>query len=426
MSDTADLMLQARFDAVANTSDDSDWNDVLTRALGAEVMPKRSVRRAGLLRRVPARVALVAAVVLLAAIVTTVAFGWPRTVINFFTSPPAPVQVKNWFSAQNAEAPPGMNPQAIASQTRKIATIRFNIYSDHRAVHTLYVAPRKGGGICYLWTNADGGCLPAKAPSKTAESRAAGPLGLSWASTGEAYPLFVDGWVRAGATRTVEARFADGKTATIPVTWVSAPVNAGFFTYPLPQAYRMRGDALRSVVALDASRNVLGRESAPQPSMGLHPFGGIRRPPGGAALRKKKELVVQATPVGLASIWGAPDRVSPAHCFWLQIGRAVYGGSCGRDQPPHRGLYEVVPLVLQIKGRTLPILWGHIAGNVARLSIIFQDGDHTNLSHRDGAFLYAAPSSRWSKGHRPAILVARDNHGQVVRKRLLPEYTLAP
>ena len=108
-----------------------------------------------------------AAVVVLAAVVTAVASGWPRKLIDFFASPPAPAHVKNSFSAQNAESPPGMNPHAISSQTRKIATVRFNIFSDHRTVHTLYVAPRKGGGICYQWTNADGGCFPAKAPSST-------------------------------------------------------------------------------------------------------------------------------------------------------------------------------------------------------------------------------------------------------------------
>lgn len=425
MTEMIDRLIQARFDAVANANDDGDWNDVLARARGAAVMPKRSVRRVGLLRRVPARVALVAAVVVLAAVVTAVAFGWPRAVIDFFTSAPAPAHVQNWFSAQNAESPPGMNPHAIASQTRKIATVRFNIYSDHQAVHTLYVAPRKGGGFCYEWTNATGGCLPAKTPS----TWASGPLGLSWAGFGDAYPVFVEGWVRAGATRTVEARFADGKTATIPVTWVSAPVNAGFLVYPLPEGYRIRGEALRSVVALDARGKVLGRESSPQPSTTYRPGldgGGLSRPPGGAKLRKKKELAAQATPVGLVSIWGAPDRVTPAHCFWLQIGQAVDGGSCIRNQTLRRGLSEVVPLVLQIKGRTLPILWGPLGANVARLSITFQDGSHTNLSHQNGAFLYTAPTSRLSKGHRPAILIARNTHGQVVVKRLLPEYTLAP
>jgi hypothetical protein len=180
------------------------------------------------------------------------------------------------------------------------------------------------------------------------------------------------------------------------------------------------------VVALDASDTVLGRESAPQPTRVRPDFGGLRRPPGGAALRKKRELVVQATPAGPASIWGAPDRVSPAQCFWLQIGRDVYGGSCGRDQPPRRVLSEIVPLVLQIKRRTLPIMWGHVGTNVARLTVLFQDGSQTNLSLRDGVFLYPVQPSRWSKGHRPTILAARDKQGQIVAKRLLHEYTLAP
>jgi hypothetical protein len=82
--------------------------------------------------------------------------------------------------------------------------------------------------------------------------------------------------------------------------------------------------------------------------------------------------------------------------------------------------------VLTIKGQPLPLLWGHVGTNVARLGIVFQDGSHTNLSYRDGVFLYPVPQSRRNKGHRPAFLVARDVHDRVVGKRLLYEYTLAP
>jgi hypothetical protein len=118
--------------------------------------------------------------------------------------------------------------------------------------------------------------------------------------------------------------------------------------------------------------------------------------------------------------------VSPAQCSWLQIGREVYGGSCRRDRPPRRGLSEIVPLILQINGKTLPILWGHVGTNVARITALFQDGSHMNLSLRDGLFLYPVPPSRWSQGHRPAFLVARDQHDHIVGKLLLYEYTLAP
>jgi hypothetical protein len=166
----------------------------------------------------------------------------------------------------------------------------------------------------------------------------------------------------------------------------------------------------------------------PHPALKLiafHDFGGIRRPPGGAVLSKKREVVARATSVGQASIWVAPDRVSAtSHCAWLVIGRAVYGGSC--YQPPRSGLPEVVPLVLSIKGHTLPLLWGRVGGNVTRLSIVFQDGSHTSLSHPDGIFLYPVPHSRWAKGHRPALLIARDKHNRVVGKRPLYQHPLAP
>ena len=188
MTDTVDLMIRARFDAVANSSDDRDWNDVLARAVNAEPTADRSVPRITFLRRVPTRVALVAAVVVLAAAVTAVAFGWPQTFIDFFTSAPAPTKIKNWFGYDNVTAPPGMNPQAIPGEARKIMRLRFLDESSDQAGnliwHTLYIAPRKGGGFCYLWTNADGGCAPAKSPATTAESRAAGPLDVTGCSCG--------------------------------------------------------------------------------------------------------------------------------------------------------------------------------------------------------------------------------------------------
>jgi hypothetical protein len=186
MTETIDQLIQARFDAVANPINDSDWADVLARSRNGQSFASwPSTARASRLRQRPPGVALVAAAVALAAAVTAVAFGWPQGLIEFFSSPPAPAKVKNWFAAENVEAPRGMNPRAIPGQARKITTATFDVNhtnADHPSVHTLYVAPRRGGGFCYLWTNADGGCLPTKAPSTT-EARRAGPLAISWFSS---------------------------------------------------------------------------------------------------------------------------------------------------------------------------------------------------------------------------------------------------
>lgn len=426
MTDTVDLLIRARFDAVANSRDDRDWNDVLARAHGWEIPAKRSMRRSGP-RRVPARVALVAAVVALAAVVTAVAFGWPQRFVDFLSAPPASKPVQNWFSELSVDAPNGMDPHAIASQTRKIMTVRFPAETgapvEHLISLTLYIAPKEGGGFCVFWTKIGGGCLPAKSIRTTPEARAHGPLDIVRYSS-PAFPSLVFGTVWASATKTVEARLASGKTATIPVTQVSAPINAGFFIYELPQDEVVRGNDLKSVVALDSSGKVLGLVSVPSPYITPRDSGGTRRPPGGAALKKQKKLIARSTPVGLASIWGAPDRVSPAHCFWLRINRAVWSGSCVPNHTLRRGLSEVAAGVLPIKGRELPLLWGHAGANVARLSIIFQDGRRSNLSLQNGTFLYPVPRARWNKGHRPAFLAALNNHDQVVAKRLLREYTL--
>ena len=145
--------------------------------------------------------------------------------------------------------------------------------------------------------------------------------------------------------------------------------------------------------------------------------------PGGAVLRERREVLSGVTSIGRVSLWVAPDRVShSARCSWLQVGQRGSGGSC--YQPAHRGLPEVVPVVLSVRRhllptRSLPVIWGRTNANVARLTLIFQDGRHVRVPVSDGMFLYAVsvPDSRLRSGHRPAFLVARDTDGRVVDKR---------
>lgn len=234
------------------------------------------------------------------------------------------------------------------------------------------------------------------------------------------WPKLYYGRVPQQSARSLRLRLSDGHSLSVPMT-------NRYFLFLIPDSVLAHA-VPRALVAYDAGGGPVARAAFPAGLAALNGFGfgGIRKPPGGAALGRKREAVMRPTAVGRASIWVAPDRVSAAHCSWLQISRAVYGGSCLRDQSSSHGLPETVPLVLTIKAQTLPLLWGQVGTNVARLGIVFQDGSHTNLSYRDGVFLYPVPQSRWNKGHRPAFLVARDAHGRVVGKRLLYEYTLAP
>lgn len=210
----------------------------------------------------------------------------------------------------------------------------------------------------------------------------------------------------------------------------SLPVSMrnGFFLLQVPDEV-LAHTAPRALVAGDDKGLRVARE--PIAALGgVFPpfagFGGIKRPPGGAALAHKRKLVVRNTSVGAASAWAAPSFAAPARCTWLQVGRAVFGGGCRRYQPPRQGLSEVVPLRIRVKGQTLTLLWGQVGRDVTRLTVLFQDGRQRALAHPKGVFLYPVPRSRWNAGHRPAFLVARNRHGRILGKRLLFEYTLAP
>jgi hypothetical protein len=250
MTETIDQLIQARFDAVADQIDARDWGDVLARARRA-----RPARR----RRMPIRFALAGAVAVSALAASAAAFGWPGNVVDFFKARPAPESVKAFFAAHNVGLPRGVDPATQVGEPREVMTATFdadNLPARNPTLHTLYVAPRTDGGFCFLWTEYGGGCADAEDASAAKTDPAARPLGVDWLAND--YAGFTDGWAR-GDVRTVEARFADGRSVAIPVTWVSAPIDAGFFAYVVPSAHQTTADALSSVVGLDANGNVIGR-----------------------------------------------------------------------------------------------------------------------------------------------------------------------
>jgi hypothetical protein len=146
--------------------------------------------------------------------------------------------------------------------------------------------------------------------------------------------------------------------------------------------------------------------------------------PGGAVFRRKREVVARATPIGEASLWIAPDRVSrSARCSWLQVGRMALGGTC--YQPSGRGLPEVVPHFFSYgsppRSKRLLLIWGRVGPGVDRLTLVSRRGKRTIVPVHDGMFLVTVPvlPSRWRHGGRPSSLVARDTQGHVVDKRPL-------
>jgi hypothetical protein len=395
MTETVDQLIQARFAAVANRSDDRDWSDVLARA---------SVRHTARLRRLPTRVALAAAVALLAAAVTAVAFGWPQTFVDFLTSPPAPAKVKNFFGAQNVSSPSGMSPEAIPGEARKITTATFDanhIHPDHPTVHTLYVAPREGGGFCYLWTDYSGGC---------ADAKSARPLGVDWLAND--YALLASGWVRSDAVKTVEARFADGTTAAIPVTWISAPISSGFFIYPVPPAHQTRAAALSSVVALDAQGAVVGRQdfSLTKPLdedvMQTLPDGTkYSLPRGWHAAQARRVISLRSTKGSEIYLWLMP-RTGGGDCYLFNRGEGCVPPGSDPQMPPVNG---------GLRGGADPVLFfAQTKPDVATVELRYQSGERERLTPVEGFVLTEITPAHYKQGTRLLAVVGLDKSGNVI------------
>ena len=181
------LLVDALDDLVPRCEDAfGDWSDVLARA---HVTTSATTARDATRRRYLTKRRLAIAGLLLAAVVAllaTPAFGIRGLISDLFgrknvhfNGQQAPLPVKRDFSDLSLGAPPGMDPGAIASQARKVATFRI----DGKA-HVLWVAPTRSGGFCETFTDMFGGCRKSRTPPKRyqRERGAVNPflLGLTW------------------------------------------------------------------------------------------------------------------------------------------------------------------------------------------------------------------------------------------------------
>jgi hypothetical protein len=398
MTETIDHLIQARFDAVASPPAAGDWADVLTRLRPAQPRP----------RRLPIRVGLAAAVLGVAVTLTAVAFGWPQTVVDFFHAPPAPQSVKTFFDTFHTAVPGRVNPQAKLGQARKIMTATFDanhLPPEKPVPHTLYVAPRQGGGFCYLWTDFGGSCADPEDASRGTTDPAARPLGLDWLE--DDFAGFLDGWVR-GDARSLEARYADGATASIPVTWVSAPIDAGFFAYVVPPAHQTRADALTSLVALDADGNVVDRQSfaltkpLDQDVLQTLPDGTKLSLARRAQASHAREIVKS----GPLYLWVMP-RTGGGTCFLYRTGA---GGGQGCMSP-----YWLARLPAVNGGGTNGVYFAQVKPDVASVELRYRNGDRERMTPIDGFVL-----QRMEHAEGPVAVLGLDRGGKAIFRQQVP------
>lgn len=238
---TTDLLAQ-RLAALANLDDDSDWSAIRRR------------------RRRAQAVALIVAILALAMLGVSAGFAFYGDVLPFGSQPAAPAPVVRDFEKLfgGQYAPPGMDPHVLAGEARRVTT-----FENGRHRYVLYVAPTKAGGFCESFTNLFGGCRQMRTDQPGAPSDGSGEvnsfaIGLfGEMSSKGAIMLGGDLLLPPGTTLAVE--FADGSSADIPVTFVSPPIDAGFFLYPVPAEHIRLGHDARYLTARDRGGRVVAR-----------------------------------------------------------------------------------------------------------------------------------------------------------------------
>lgn len=230
MIDNSDDILARRFHPLANGRDDRDWPSALREA-----------------RRSPRRRIAVAALGAAAFIgVAAPALGLHRPIVTFLEATHAPDFIQRHFAGIEDALAPDRRPRIETGEARIVMSAHFD-----GAEHTLSVTPTKTGRFCWQWSDHVGSCRPDN------------PRALNVTLSGDAYgspgPSLVTGYTTTRAATTIEVTFADGHTAQTPITWVTAPINAGFFAYPVPPSRRHPGRDVTTIIARDPEGALIAR-----------------------------------------------------------------------------------------------------------------------------------------------------------------------
>ncbi|HET7572660.1 MAG TPA: hypothetical protein VFJ77_08325 [Gaiellaceae bacterium] len=375
----------------------ADWADVVGRARGlpgarrdgrlARMFPARRWQRRLLAGATAAAVALVS---------TAFAFGWPQSLIDFLGATPAPKPIKNDFGRSNVIAPPKMSPRVIPGQARRIMSATWN-----RRRHVLYVAPTRSGGFCYVWTQGMGSC-----------SKPSLLLGGAWLGSKSGGASVVSGYVLAGKAKTLQARFLDGSTARIRVSWVSAPIKAGFFLYIVPGSHQTPKNAVTSVVALDAHGQVVAQQFLPveapldrQEPKVLPDGTRVSLSARAEAAKAKKIISFRASNGSRVWLWAMPSR-GGGHCY-------VYNQGFGCI--PAEQSKQTLPVADGLSIGTGRVLYfAQTTPKVAVVELHYQDGSVEQLKPREGFILHEIGPAHYPLGHRLTKAVGLDSQGHLL------------
>jgi hypothetical protein len=150
-----------------------------------------------------------------------------RTAISFSAAPLGPASEFSWLHRSGLRAPPSVQRVVVTGRARRIANLTFDGHD-----YVFFVAPTKTGGYCTAVTGPYGG-------SGCPNNRPKLDPGLTGDQSG---PIVFHGSFASVNAARLKVTYQDGSKGAIPFYWVSAPINAGFFLFPVPAVHRHPGD----------------------------------------------------------------------------------------------------------------------------------------------------------------------------------------
>jgi hypothetical protein len=374
-----------------------DWIDVLRRT-GVRV------------NRRPAwfRVGLVAAAVLA---IAAPAFALRHRVVDFFTASHAPNGVVEDFGRLQASSFPSSSPGILPHQARTVTTVRSG-----GVTATLSVAPTRAGTYCDLW-RIRGGAPITGTGVECLSARGHSPLG-TFSYTSLTPQLGIDTLTGSVLRNdvTVRVNYKDGTSAEIDYTWVTKPVQAGFFYYTVPADQKM-GRSRPVSVTVSEKGHVRAKASIADPAemyqvVTYRDSWGEQIQTGSEVVWDKRRLVKTLTAKNgsLVELWVTPSRRGTSRrCIVSNTGIAA--NACVPT------VLEGDPLQLGITsgvatGTTL--LSGYVSANVREIKLLFADGSAERVKPRDGLLLIPLPSRSYASGHRLGAAIGEGSDGRAI------------
>jgi hypothetical protein len=372
--------LAEQFAALANPVDDSDWLDVRRRARGKS-------RRALVLP-------LVAVVAVLA---VASAFALERHLVDFFAAEPAPERVVLHFEQLEARSVAfhGAGPAPISGEARKV--LEATIDGERRS---LFVAPTEDGGFCWVVPELQGSC------GRTGHRRTAPTLGVVWLE-GERGPALLSGHVLDQGVERLELAFEDGSREDVPLAWVSAPIDAGFYVFEVARRHLSEGERAQELVALARDGDVLARHRFTYSDPAFEPG------PDGLShdADRARKRVLFSFDDHRGKRWTLVTAPAPG-------GRLCYAHNGGGGCVSHRFPPTIDGMGIQ-GGGEWAIVCCAVSDDVATVELRYQDGTRTTLRPVGGFLLHVIAPEHYVRGRRLREIAWRDASGRQLARRVV-------